>query len=54
MTASVVVAIVVVATVEATSPTVATLLLLGAAVGVVVKVRVMQTAPTACSRATRR
>ena len=51
MTASVAIARVVVATVVPAAPTVTTLLLLGVAVGVVVKVRVMQTASTASYRA---
>ena len=52
--ASVAVATVVIATVVATVVAVATLLLLGAAVGVVVKMGVMQTPPTDSSRTTRR
>ena len=49
VTASVAVATIVAPTVVATAPTVATLLLLGATVGVVVKLHIMQTAPTASS-----
>ena len=51
MTASVSVLAVVVAASVGASPTVATLLLLGAAVGVVVKGRAMQTSSTVSSRA---
>ena len=55
MTASVAVASVdVVAAGVATASAIATLLLLGAAVGVAMKVRVMQTAPNTFSRAARR
>ena len=54
MTASVAVAAVVVVAVVAAAVAVATLLRLGASVGVVVKMGVMQTAPTGSSRTTRR
>ena len=52
--ASVAVVVVVVATGAATVPVIDTPILLGATVNVVVKVRVMQTAPTASSRAAQR
>ena len=54
MTSPVAVAVVVVATIVAADPAVSTLLLLDAAVDVVVKARIMQTARTASSRAARR
>ena len=54
MTASDVVAAVVVATVVVAGPAVATMLLLSAAVSVVVKMSVLQTPPNASSRVARR
>ena len=54
VTASVAVATIILATVVTAAPAVATLLLLGTAVSVVVKMRFVQTAPTISSHAARR
>ena len=53
MTALVAMAVVIVATVVAAALAVVTLLLLGAVVGIVVKVNIMQNEPTASSCAAR-